>query len=515
MGRPQELMHHELQATAQVEVAKQGLGMLQNTLEVPFTKLGGGDYRYKSSETKPSMPANVLVGVVHKESEQPDPLAEKTYEELLNELPLSLSMELKEENKKPAYQRDGPFLVLEQMLRFLAKSLALLRSCKEIKPEDHIEKLGKNLSAAASALWAWTKNINDFIKILKDMENSAGRDMELATRCAFNRTSLENLVRKVKELLLIQEDDKKYESLLLFAEELRELNHLYDHARMPHAITILGNAVKTLQILLFSFAKTTLSPILCTLGMAADIWQKSKQMPSGIGDHLLTIIEKVSESFQEISRIESYHLRHLVQFLLLLFSGLVVEAAGATKPGKSSRREVVTGKLRQIRTYAYKLAACLISTARVLPSLGETIFTWLSLKENSRKILNAATTFLAMNIPILAGMSGKEAIKGTGFLLAGMNPSLQKSLKELRSALENKEDRKLSIAIREALLALSHRKNSGYFESLTTAAGILEMKLDDLTRESEDVVTFVIMLLESCHRADEQAVLESFVKLAA
>lgn len=518
LGRPQEPMIHEQEATAQVQVVKENLNLTQNTLEVPLSRLGGGhEYRYNASATKPSVPTDVLVGVLHKDTDAPDPMEEKSYEELVEELPLSLSLELKEENKKPAYLRDPPFLVLEQILRFCAKALAFLRTCKEIKFEDHIANASKFMAAPASSLWKWMRTAKMLIKIWKEMETASKSNVEMTTALSANRVILEDLLKKVKELLLIKEPDKKYEAIILLAEELKNLNDLFYHRRIPYATAHLGDALKTLQILIYAFAKGEQAPIFFMIGMAAETWNKNKEMKMGIGENISNLIKMISEILPDSTPIESFHISRLAQVMFLMFSGLVVEAAGATKPGKTSRKEVVTGKMRQIRTYAYKLASCLIGTTQVLPTMGAEAFRWISLAEKSKETLLTSITLLAMNVPILAGFKGDEAIKGTGFLLSGMDQQLQNQLQNLKSFFEGgeKDKRKLSIALREALLSLQKRNSDGYFEALTSAAALVEMRLDDLSRESESLVMFTIMLLEAGHRLNEQSVISSFFKMAA
>ncbi len=155
LGRPQELNYHELETTAQVVMTKAEMGIVPNTLDVPFMQLGGNPWKYQASPSKPEIPVDVLTTVSYPEQAMSSKIEQEQYERLLKELPFKLGKDLDEENRKPLHERHEEFVVFEFILRYAARALAWINKVEVLTPEAFEDGTQKNRGFPFTAFEEW------------------------------------------------------------------------------------------------------------------------------------------------------------------------------------------------------------------------------------------------------------------------------------------------------------------------------------------------------------------------
>ncbi len=508
LGRPQVPDVHEQQTSAHVHVAKQGLGIMPNTLEVPFTQLGDQAWKYKSPATKPLIPSKVLVAVVREDPKENSALEEKFYQECTEELPLDLNFNLKKENKKPPYQRDYRFLVLDQLLRFLSKALTHLAYCEKLRPEDYPENCNKVRARPFSALWEWLSIADNLIHSMQKLYGSLRQDVEHSSSLAHNLSLLKELKETVNKVL---KNDDRLSELMALNKRLELLKERYSSKQDEHPLKIMENAVTTLAAITHAVTKGPKAHLLLAPNLIENCYLSNPVATGGIGKGIQAILKKMISSINGIDTTDALHSTHFAHLLLFLFQALVLQASGAPRLIAKEGKKALTGEKERMQSFAYKLASCLIATSYVLPTIGREAFTLTHLNPDAASNLVEGIDFLAMNIPIIAGWEGSELIKGADPLIGGMRLLLLERLNQMKSNFENNEtgSTDIAIALRQAILSLQKEESLSYFEAIDTALNEVELNLGTLKKESEEVCTFVILLLGTINDIHSQDIITS------
>lgn len=508
LGRPQVPDVHEQQTTAYVHVAKQGLGIMPNTLEVPFTQLGDQAWKYKSPATKPLIPTKVLVAVVREDPKENSALEEQFYQECTEELPLDLNFNLKEENKKPPYQRDYRFLVLDQLLRFLSKALTHLAYCEKLRPEDYPENSNKVRSRPFSALWEWLSIADNLIHSMQMLYSSLQKDVEHSSSLAHNLSLLKELKETVNKVLKNEDRASELKSL---NERLELLKERYISKQDEHPLKIIENAIFTLAAITHAVTKGAQAHLLLAPNFIQDSYLSNPVTTGGIGKSIQLILKTLIHSLKGIDVTDALHSAHFAPLFLFLFQALVLQASGAPRLIAKEGKKALVGEKERMQSFAYKLASCLIATTDVLPTIAQGAFALTHLNPNDVSKLVEGIDFLAMNIPIIAGREGSEWIKGADPLIGGMRLLLLERLSQMKIYFEESEtsSNAIGIALRQAILSLQKEQSLSYFEAIDTALKEVELDPNTLKEECVEVCTFVILLLGTINDIHAQDILTS------
>ena len=137
IGGPLQPSPRELEATAATMTSRAALGIMPDSLEVPFSQLGGNVWKYQSDSSKPTLSSlATLVRASTAEDKKTDDSWKPVFNTLVDRLPPELKTRLAAEMNKPFESRNPNFAHLENILTFTAKGLAWLEEAeKPVEPE--------------------------------------------------------------------------------------------------------------------------------------------------------------------------------------------------------------------------------------------------------------------------------------------------------------------------------------------------------------------------------------------
>lgn len=490
LGRPLELEYTELEATAQVANAKAALGIVPNSLDISFTELGGNPWKYQASASKPQIPMNVLQGIVYPDSPEASQLAQKHYERLLKELPVSIRQELKEQSYFPEEDRDPALAVFERLLRFTGKALAYLQTTSELLPEDFAENNKKNHAHPEEMLKKWIELTESTVVEL---------DKAASLFKKGNQDLLRPLVKTCKEILQSNDKQAPFLAHRLF-EELWTLWHQYEQKKIPNVLKLTGNLLHSLLLITASFNGKSTSSFLYAISSAMTALQKSVSK-SGIWGRLQQETGKQLALTTETSLSQQYLIEQIVQLITISFVGLISEAAETTNS------ESVEEKTSATRSLAFLLASALLANSEAGTELAERSFEVLEMPSSTTSMLTESTLLIAMNALIVTSGKGNQIMKG-------MQEKLMQGLNFLKEG-DIRPQKELSTAIREAYLALDHENSEGYLDALRTALRTFQANLEPLQEENNKLLIDVITLLQELHKVTSQNKSISIVTQAA
>lgn len=490
LGRPLQLEYTELEATAQVADAKAALGIVPNSLDISFTELGGNPWKYQASASKPQIPMNVLQGIVYPDSPEASQLAQKQYERLLKELPLSIRQELKEQSYFPEEDRDLALAVFERLLRFTGKALAYLQTTSELQPENFAENNKKNHAHPREMLKEWIELTESTVQEL---------DKAASLFKKGNQDLLRPLVKTCKEILQSNDKQGSFLAQRMF-EELWTLWHHYEQKKIPNVLKLTGNLLHSLLLITASLNGKVTSSFLYATSSAMTALQKSFSK-SGIWGRWQQETGKQLALTIDTSLPQQYLIEQIVQLVTISFVGLLSEAAGTSNSESGEEKTSATHSL------AFLLASALLANSKVGTELAERSFEALEMPSYTTSMLTESTLLIAMNALILADAKGSQIMKG-------MQEKLMQGLDFLKEGSVGAQ-KELSIAIREAYLALEQENKEGYFDALQTTLKTFQGNLETLQEENNRLLVDVISLLQELHKVTSQNKSVSIVTQAA
>jgi hypothetical protein len=120
----------EIETRGIVNVNRERLGILADTLQVSFTELGGQVWKYKGSANRPVLPSLISTRMQAPDFSVDNQMWKQYYEDLLKNLPPSIREKLEYDLKSPLKDRDNAYLALEDLLTATARTLASIDASK-------------------------------------------------------------------------------------------------------------------------------------------------------------------------------------------------------------------------------------------------------------------------------------------------------------------------------------------------------------------------------------------------
>lgn len=520
LGKPLVPDYNELEATAQTQNFKLGLGIVPNTLDVSFTKLGGEIWKYQASPSKPSVPMDVLKGIQRPLPEMKSSLEEEHFQSILDDLPTNLENELKRQQKLPYSKRDSAYVAFEEVLRFAAKALTWLEETKAIDPSAYAERTSTLNQIPKALFYRWISLAEASKKELQFLEKTLP-NRTLSSIYKDNLKWLTKLLNHAKSIT--QEKDEKIikKALRELYLEISELNQAYRQGKLSTALQWTGALLHALLTPVAALSlKIKSNSFIFALQYGVD----------PLSDPLNTKRE-FSEGFQKLSKLLKglldrnetiYHpyITSSMHFMTLIFASLVTEAGGisfaASQEEKAPKRE----RLFEARSLAFALATSLITSAHTLPTLASLLFAAFPLGKNNREMLEQSSVSMALNSLLLAAAKGDKSVKRITPVILGMKSALITALMHVKKIiskndLSTEEEREFGILIRQSLLTIQKGKPMGYLEPTYEWLGKQNIKKEQIQAECEAVVELCVLMLSNCHKLDQLTNFTSVVSQAA
>lgn len=513
IGRPLVPQYDELEATAHTLVARQGVGCVPSSIEVVFTQIGGNIWKYEASAPKPKLPMDVLVAVTHPEPKETSPLERQIYKNLVKELPLKLSLELQREKKKAPHERDPAFVILDQILQFAALVERWLTEIIEDQYQCREERLTLTATYPIFALRGWISSAESMILEMNALITSGSPD---AIKLKDNINLLMPLIAEAKEVIEEKTEENRNAALERLAEQSLALHQNYEQKKLTNALVMVGGLLRVLIAVVTALQHRKAANALMTLSIVMEALIRRKRGSGCIDVGTRNIVSQIIEAFPEITETQRHHVTQMTYFLIIAYTTWVNEAAGSPSQSKTTTEDQV----ERIRSLAFALASTLISNSGVVNVIAMNMLQVLKINTSYQTILTDAIAAIAMNVLILAGAKGDKAIKAMRPLMKGMRGPLLKTTKTIKQAITTAEKRtpltvQLSIAVRQAIIALKKTETSGYLEAIQVAIKPLQQKLQSSQYESEQVVAFAVNLLNSLYRSEKHEMFTTIVKQPA
>lgn len=475
LGRPPNLDYREMEQTATAELNKQQLGQVKNTLEVPFTLLGGNVWKYQAHACKPTLTQTVFEAMVRNDIRETNIQEQKKFKELQEKLPLQLKMGLERSLKMPYEERDPPFIVLHNILRFFAMLLARFEYIATLETNEEKRSHFENLPLYALNRWIEDAlEVHTFYNELKEKENAL-----LLSRAINYARGIAKATGETKDSI-VQNLGKELDDQLMKIKE----------GLAPNVLQITCHLLLNLE----EIQKSLSSPY------PPLYYAIARKEPLGaLFGEVLEHYVSLDDTLQDW---ESYFLKKLIGVALPLGMMATIAASGMKK---MQREEDERLEGEAIESLALKLASALTSYSTLLKEGIATLIGPLKLKREKLWV-NAILAAVESELPI-ATLDEESEVKNSLSPLFGYGEELSSSFatiaKETAAPL-----RVLEIAAKEhSAVALS--------ESIELELSSLEIEFKGLKKESLGRLTAIFGMLDALEEARQQEEIMNVIKQSA
>ena len=150
-----QLGPRELETTAAIVVAKEGLAIVADTIVMSFTKMAAGLWNYNANSSQPALshPLETIRSATLNTKDD-DSNWGKFYDDLVKQMPAETAARLLREKDKAREDRDSSYTALDQFLTTAAKGLAFIESASEVGAATSISLRNQALNLALPSILA-------------------------------------------------------------------------------------------------------------------------------------------------------------------------------------------------------------------------------------------------------------------------------------------------------------------------------------------------------------------------
>lgn len=514
LGRPLQPDYFELETTAQTQVMKAGLGLVPNTLEIPFTQIGGNLWKYQAAATKPEIPMDVLQGVVYPELETKSKAELENFQKLVNELPIKMKLELDDERKKTLEDRQGSFWVLEKIIRFYARALTWVENVQELRVTEFEENAQKNNNLTLLYLKNWLSTAEEIVKNWTLIEKKE-TDAMLKRRFRENCNLLNPYILNVREIVENSIDSKESRATLRLITSANALQKEIFDRRLGNALCLIESLLETLKIgacaLLFSKG-SAFAFSLSFLHPRTFIKDESEET---FGTVLDKAVNYIASRIEGLNFPQMEEMKSLTLGSSFLFNALVLSAAdiNITNP------ETAKFDTSSLRSLACQLALCLITKSQFLRCCLQPLVSQMNLHAEAARLIQEILPLFPLNIFWIAGLKGTKTGYLSDTVVRGLREELLQHFEKLLNILQATEistsTRESMSLMREAQETLKAGDLNAYLNCLYRMCSPFQINLETLMDESLKEVNWASRLLTLLKQVTEQNKSISIMREAA
>lgn len=457
LGRPIVPEYRELEATAQTQVAKQGLAIVPNTLEIPFTQLGGNVWKYDANSSRPTLNQTLLQGVSVPDTQKEDPAEQSTFEQLMDELPLQLSLKLKRDRKKERDERDPQLIILEKILQFFAKSLVYIDKVKSISRPSLAGSISQNQAGIAFALRGWEEHTQEMLSF------PIGKT---------NRMLLEKALNWIA-LFRIQPLEKKGQALQKIYQELQEITKKIERKEIPQASSYLLHHLENLTTIFSCMKNQDAAPFLFSLSHA--------YLEDILGPHSRKMLQTISLISEQLPSYLKIFIPRLLTLQISFFSLISLAASGlvGSQLGKKKEHRIDQEALHSL---GVRLSLGLFTETRCLDLIVDRLLDCIDTPASEKPLFKTIGELLGINL-LLITVGSVQSTKLWMKSVRGRLIQLLETFKKNELLMG-----KTRVASSQALLSISRLNPRGYLEAIQKTILSLHLKPKDVKRESEELL---------------------------
>lgn len=527
IGGPQTPTQIELEASAWTQVNKAALGIVPDSIEVPFTKLGGQLWKYQSDASRPTLMSLGTVRTSLAKEEAVDESWKPFFDELVGKLPPDVKEEFTKDLDRDFEDRSQNFTQLENALTATAKSLAwLARAQKPLDPHSPaMDRLHQNQALPGRALRGTLSHSGAILEGAAAFLNRMGSNYSQHDVLRHFATQSAEMQENLNSLLEVLKDPgappPTGEELMALSEQAEGLLNDFQRIDRGKDLQILSPMMEAMAAVASALSLTPASPTLFLGLKLATLGLYSSDSQSGLLGNELAALIKALQSGQGaalLQKVGPAKLQMLLMSLLGTISGANTLAALLAEFGIGRFPARNEGDQIAGRRFGLQLMLSLLASSGVMKQIYAIITEVCGGDAKAQEILSTNMELVSLLLMSLTATKGgpESSIR----LLESLKPHLEKKL-EISKAfieplLEMGQAKGVDIAITEASLALERGEMKGLLGAMRAALELINSSPELLKEDLDAFKEFAILLKSSCSAvsSEENAMMTALLRAA-
>lgn len=398
VGGPIAPLPREIETTAWAENAKAFLAIQKDSLNIPFTQLGGNVWRYDTSTGHPVLPPMVQLRMDTELKETPDSKWRPHFEDLVNRLPLDMQARFMREMNLPADSKSPYYAFFEKFLVNLAKGLSMLHEASQPK---ELNASALKLQRIHQELLPATKESVDLH--LKESQAHLNQFLEKAGANSPDFDSIHYHTEQMQRISTALQSPLNEKESAQLAEHSQRLSEQFDQVRGNESFQMRGAYLKALALLSASSLPSIARPsVLIGLQMATKGLGEGNLIEKGVQEFVNELLISWGDQSQGTEKM----VRSSGLIGLLFSSALGFSLSHVTQLSSSMKEEKAPADLP---LFSYDLILTFMVHSRCLTHLFEGILSASQEVGEGQRSLAEMLSGFSLFLTALTGTQGKAA----------------------------------------------------------------------------------------------------------
>lgn len=490
IGGPQQLTPQEIEASAWAVVNRERLGIVKDTVEIPFTQVGGNVWKYNTDSSRPTLMPMGTSRTMAGEEPKTDESWKGSYEQLLDKLPPGMKARLLREQGKAAEARSQDYTTLDKQLTQVAKGLTWME--KAGRPLDAQTPEGErtlhNQSLPGRALKGMVEQSQAELAGAENFLNDVGPNDPYHDKLRYFTNKSSDLQSRMNTLLETLKDPKaeipSQKQMDGLCKDIGKLLQEFNAVSQGNNLQMMGPMLEAMEAVAQAMSMTPTTPSLF-LGLKTALKGifKSDSAAGLIGENLEALLNALQSGLAAtlMKKLGAAKLKMLMMMFMSALGGAVL-FSDEESPKHYNDED---GEERERQKFDFLLMMEWLESSEAIQQLFTIIAKACGLNDSEQN-----STAKLLELPMLLWMvlaAGKAKEEKTAPLLNEMMIPLEKKLLEVERIINTAQPvdeassanrKNLSIFLQQALMASQNYESEGLFQ-------VLEAYIEQFTGSNE------------------------------
>lgn len=494
----------DIETSAITVVNKERMGLVHDTMEIPFTQVGGNVWKYSSDSTRPTLMPTGTMRTMSDEIAKADESWKQSFDELVGKLPPDLKEDLINEMGKRAENRSPNFNALAKTLTNLAKGMAWMEQAKGNAEPGTVEgeRIRHNQSLPGRALKGVVGQGKSMLQGAESFLNKVGPNYSHHDGLRHFLKESGELQGRMESFLEILSDPNQelptQEQMNNLSEDIGTLSRDFSKTSQGDNLQIMGTMLETMESVAQALSMTPTSPSLF-LGMKTALKGifSSESEAALFGGNFEALIAAL-QSGMLATMMKKLGPAKLKMLMMLLMGGLAGSGSlGAILGEKPARHPEDEDNEEEEQKFTFDLSLELIESSGILKVIYSIIAAACGLDTQGQEKTANLMELASLLMVAFGGAEGKfnrvpPILKGYEDKLGHKVEDAEKFVNEalMKGALNSAGAKSLDIALQQAIMALSQGNLESFVNVLQGVIGQLNANPEGLGKEAGKIKQF-------------------------
>lgn len=512
IGGPMQPTQRDIETTAWTMVNKAALGIMPDTLEVPFSQLGGNVWKYQSDANRPTLKPLATFRMTAPDELVPDDSWKSSFDALVGKLHPQLKNRLLANMGKPFSARSMNYSVFENVLTMTAKGLAWLQKAQEpLDPESPAwERTEHNQALPGKALRGIVGHARTMLMGTKAFLNYVGPNhphYEALNHFANQGADVQGELNRVLEQIQ-NEEQPDPQVLNNLANKATFLSNRFNSIAHGQDMQMMGPLFEAMAAVANALSVTPTSPSLFFGLKLATTGLFSKESQAGLlGAQFETLMKALTKGSLSTLMNKVSHAKQMMLMMMLLgmTSGASTLAALISEFGAGRFPSEGDGEEAEGHVFTFQLLLQLLAKSGLLNLVCKILTETTGANEKAQEMMTSIMELTTLLLMALSGTKGQP--KEAGILLEGIKTHLGEHIDKIEKfvlslileGIENSATAKgLNVALKQAKIALETENFEALVGSCGNALDLLGTTPDLLLKDLRELKEFAKLVNRSC-----------------